>query len=842
MVASPEHWWALPVHALYTALGSNEAGLAPDEAARRLVRFGENRLVGQQQQTLLRLLLRQYTSPLVLILVIAACVALLVGEWVEANIIFGIVIGSTLLGFSQEMRASRAVQALQARLALTVTVLRNGQRSIIPVEAVVPGDIVLLAAGNLVPADGVVIEARDFLVTQAALTGESFPVEKHSAPSPVDAPLAGRTNVVFLGTSVRSGTARMLAVTTGQASAYGAIAARVSGGGEETDFERGIRHFGILLTRVMMVIVTLVLAANMWLDRPLIDSLLFSVALAVGLTPELLPAIISVTMATGARRMAREGVIVRRLAAIENLGTVDVLCTDKTGTLTSGQIELNAATDPAGQPSRAVFNLALINARLETGIANPLDAAILAAADPGDEDAWAPTKIDEIPYDFQRKRLTVVVADGDAHLLITKGAFESVLCSCSSVRRAGGECALDEATRAELRSFAAMHGAEGIRVLALATRRMLPKSCYERDDERMMSFAGFLMFSDTLKPGIEQAIHGLSELGIAVKIISGDNLHVAGHVAHAIGLVPRMITGSELAQTQDEALGHLAEECNVFAEVDPQQKERIVRALQQRSHSVAYMGDGINDAPALRLADVGISVEGAVEVARESADIVLLQQDLGVLKRGVEDGRRTFANTLKYIAITTSANFGNMISMAIGTLFLPFLPLTAIQILLNNFLSDIPSLAVAGDRVDHEAVARAPRWDIQQIRNYMVLFGLVSTLFDLLTFGLMVQVFHAGAGLFQSAWFVISLLTELAVVLVLRTRRPCWRSRPGTLLVLATLAVGGLAVILPGLGLLPAEVGFVPLPASVLAAALGVVVLYGITTEAVKQAFYRQAH
>jgi len=387
-----------------------------------------------------------------------------------------------------------------------------------------------------------------------------------------------------------------------------------------------------------------------------------------------------------------------------------------------------------------------------------------------------------------------------------------------------------------------MHGAEGIRVLALATRRMLPKSCYERDDERMMSFAGFLMFSDTLKPGIEQAIHGLSELGIAVKIISGDNLYVAGHVAHAIGLVPRMITGSELAQTQDEALGHLAEECNVFAEVDPQQKERIVRALQQRSHSVAYMGDGINDAPALRLADVGISVEGAVEVARESADIVLLQQDLGVLKRGVEDGRRTFANTLKYIAITTSANFGNMISMAIGTLFLPFLPLTAIQILLNNFLSDIPSLAVAGDRVDPEAVARAPRWDIQQIRNYMVLFGLVSTLFDLLTFGLMVQVFHAGAGLFQSAWFVISLLTELALVLVLRTRRPCWRSRPGTLLVLATLAVGGLAVILPGLGLLPAEVGFVPLPASVLAAALGVVVLYGITTEAVKQAFYRQAH
>jgi Mg2+-importing ATPase len=840
MAELPAAWWSCPTPDLLAALGSGAEGLDEAEAARRLKAAGPNRVAARDRRGWPGLLLRQYESPLVLILVLAAIVSMVVQEWTEAAIILAIVAGSTLLSFAQEYRAARAVQALKARLALTVTVLRGGGTVEIPAEAVVPGDIVLLSAGNLIPADGVVIEARDFLVSQAALTGESFPVEKRPAPSPAEAPLAGRTNAVFLGTSVRSGTARMLVTVSGRETAYGAIAERLGARDPETDFERGLRRFGALLMRVMMVIVTLVLLANLLLDRPVIDSLLFAVALAVGLTPELLPAIVSVTMAAGARRMAKEGVLVRRSAAIENLGTADILCTDKTGTLTSGQMVLAAATDPSGQGSDTVFRLALINAHFETGIENPLDEAIIAAA--ADRGVALPDhpKVDEIPYDFLRKRLTIVVdlPQDEQHLVVTKGAFDTVLSCCDTLDTPAGPAPLDDATRTRLSALAAGKGAGGMRVLGVAMRRLAPRPRYEVTDEADMCFAGFLLFVDPLKPGIDRTLRALSDLGISVKIITGDNRHVAAHVAGAVGLAPVLITGAELVAARDEALWHLAETCNVFAEVDPQQKERIVRALQTRGHSVAYLGDGINDAPALRQADVGISVEDAVDVARESADIVLLAPDLDILRQGIVDGRRTFANTLKYIQITTSANFGNMISMALGTLFLPFLPLTAAQILLNNFLSDIPSLAVASDRVDPEAVAQAPRWNIATIRNYMVVFGLVSTAFDLMTFALLILVFRADAALFQSTWFVVSLLTELAVVMVLRTRRPFWSSRPAPMLLGATLCVGLLAVALPSLTLVAGIFGLSALPLPVLASGIGIVVLYLVATEATKRLFY----
>lgn len=837
----PDAWWSRPASELLAALGSGSDGLDGAEADRRQGRAGTNRLAVHEARRWPGLLLRQYESPLVLILILAAVVSMMVQEWTEAVIILAIVAGSTLLSFAQEYRAARAVQALQAKLALTVTVLRGGEPSVVPADTVVPGDLVLLSAGNLIPADGVVIEARDFLVSQAALTGESFPVEKRPAPSPAQAPLAGRTNAVYLGTSVRSGTARMLVVAVGRGTEYGAIAERMAGRDPETDFERGLRRFGALLMRVMMVIVTLVLTANLLLDRPVIDSLLFAVALAVGLTPELLPAIVSVTMAAGARRMAKEGVLVRRSAAIENLGTADILCTDKTGTLTSGQMALAAATDPAGEASDEVFRLALINAHFETGIENPLDEAIVAAAAARGVALPDQPKVDEIPYDFRRKRLTIVVdlPQDEAHLVVTKGAFDTVLACCDTVASPAGPVPVDAAVRTRLAALVAEKGAEGVRVLGVATRRLPPKPRYEVSDEAGMTFAGFLLFVDPLKPGIDRTLGALAELGISVKIITGDNRHVAEHVARGVGLVPTVITGADLVATRDEALWHLAEQCNVFAEADPQQKERIVRALQTRGHSVAYLGDGINDAPALRQADVGISVEDAVDVARESADIVLLAPDLDILRQGILDGRRTFANTLKYIQITTSANFGNMISMAAGTLFLPFLPLTAAQILLNNFLSDIPSLAVAGDRVDPEAVRQAPRWNIARIRSYMVVFGLISTVFDLLTFLILIRLFNAGAQEFQSTWFVVSLLTELAVVMVLRTRRRFWSSRPGTVLLAATLSVAVLALALPFLPVVAPAFGLGPLPLPVLASCGGIVVLYLLATEVLKRAFYR---
>ncbi len=840
--ATDTAYWALSAEAVAASLGSGATGLTAQQAAAQLAALGPNSVEDAPRLTALRLLLRQFESPLVLILAIAAVLSLVLQQWVDAGIILAIVLGSSLLGFYQEYRASTAVEDLKKRLALTARVLRDGVEQVLPVTQIVPGDVILLSAGNLIPADGLVIEAQDFLVSEASMTGESFPVEKRPGKIAADAPLAGRTNSVFLGSSLRSGTARVLVVTTGRRTEFGTIAARLHARQPETDFARGVRQFGFLLIRVMVVIVIFVLSVNLLLDRPLVESLLFAAALAVGLSPELLPAIISVTLSAGARAMGRRGVIVRRLDAIENLGSMTILCTDKTGTLTEGTIVLREALDAAARPSDAVRHLAHVNAALETGIENPLDAAIVAAARTEGLTTEGLTKIDEIPYDFVRRRLTIVVAEGTDpghHLIITKGAFANVLDRCAMVDRIGGAVPLDQAARAQLDAVFREKGQEGFRVLALATRRVAARSGYDQDDERDMLFRGFLVFLDPPKPEARETIRQLARLGIAIKVISGDNRHVTAHMARSVGLdAPLILTGEDLAAMRDEALWHLAPRTDLFVEIDPQQKERIVRALQRTGHSVGYLGDGINDAPALHAADVGISVAGAVDVARESADIILLSRDLDVLRQGVEDGRRTFANTLKYISITTSANFGNMISMALATPLLPFLPLAAKQILLNNFLSDLPSLAISGDNVDPERLSRPQRWNVGEIRRFMIVFGLISSVFDLLTFGVLLHVFKAGEGMFQTSWFMISLLTELVVVLVLRTRKPVFRSRPGRLLLWSTLAVAVATFAIPFLGGVSALFGFVPLSAGALAAVVAIVGGYMVATEIAKSWFF----
>jgi P-type Mg2+ transporter len=834
-------YWSRDAAQLLGALGSSAAGLTQDEAEARLERVGENRVTAKESAGALRLLLRQYESPLVLILIFGALISLMVRSWTDAIIILAIVLGSTLLGFAQEYRATEAVKRLRDRVALRVAVLRDGTQQTVNARFIVPGDVILLSAGNLVPADGVVLEARDFLVSQAALTGESFPVEKTPGISAADAPLPERTNAVFLGTSVRSGTAKALVVTTGEATEFGRVAGQLVGASPETAFERGLRKFGYLLTRIMTVIVIFVFTANLLLHRPLIESLLFAVALAVGLTPELLPAIVSVTLSAGARAMAKRGVIVRRLAAIEDLGSVDILCTDKTGTLTKGVVELSATVDALGAPSDRVFRYAALNSRLETGIENPLDAALVAEADRRGLAAGKERKIDEIPYDFVRKRLTIVVAEdgGEQHLIITKGAFETIIACCTSAAGPAGPQPLDAALEEKMRAYCSGKGAEGYRVLGLATKRTPAKPRYDHGDEAGMEFEGFLLFFDPLKEAIETTILELARTGIAVKLVTGDNRYVAAHVGEAVGLDPAsLLTGRQLNETRDEALWNLAERTDIFAEVDPQQKERIVLALQERGHVVAFLGDGINDAAALHVADVGVSVAEAVDVARETADIVLLERDLNVLRDGVIGGRRTFANTFKYIAITTSANFGNMISMALGTLIVPFLPLVAKQILLNNFLSDLPAIAISTDNVDPEMTETSQQWNIANIRSFMILFGLISTAFDLVTFAVLLVVYHAGEDLFRSEWFLVSLLTELAVVLVLRTHLPCWRSRPSRLLLASTILVGALALALPYMGVAARTFGFVPLPLNLLFGGLGIVALYVLATEVAKWWFY----
>ena len=841
----PHAYWSHSAPDLLACLRTSEQGLDTDQAVERLARFGPNAVVERRDTAAVLLLVRQFASPLVLILVFGAGVSFLVRDWMDGGIILAIVLGSSLLGFAQEYRASAAVAALRQRLALRVRVRRDAAVQQLGAQALVPGDVIELAAGNLVPADGLILQARDFLVTEASLTGESMPVEKQPGVVGADATLAQRTNCAFMGTSVRSGTATVLVVRTGRATAFGDVAARLRQQPDETEFTRGVRQFGYLLVQVMLVMVFFVLVVNQLLARPPIESLLFAVALAVGISPELLPAIVSVTLARGARVMAASGVIVRRLDAIENLGSMDVLCTDKTGTLTTGVMALDGAVDVEGAPSARVMRLAYLNAAFETGIENPLDAALVAAGTRAGLDQAGWSKIDEIPYDFMRKRLSIVLAesgDAGAHRIIMKGAFAQVLECCSTLAGPQGPIALNMKRRAALASFFQDRGEQGYRVLALASRHrpaQLAQAAYGRDDETDMVFEGFLLFSDPPKAQAAQAVRDLQALGVAVKVITGDNRFVAAHVAGTIGLdAASMLTGQAIAAMRDESLWHLAERTTLFAEVDPQQKERIVRALQHTGHAVGYLGDGINDAPALHAADVGISIDQAVDVARESADVVLLRPDLDVLRRGVEDGRRTFANTLKYISITTSANFGNMVSMALATPLLPFLPLAAKQILLNNFLSDLPAITISTDNVDADRIARPQRWDVAVLRRYMLVFGLISTLFDLLAFLVLLRVFHASESTFQTAWFTVSLLTELAVLLVLRTRVAALRSRPSRLLLWSSGAVAALALALSFVPALAVPFGFVVLPLPVLGAVLAIVGGYVLLTEWAKKRFW----
>ncbi len=838
MTAPTDTYWSVPADQLLAALDSSPQGLTSADAQQRLKTVGPNALEVSRRTTALGLFLRQFKNPLVLILIFAATVSAAVQEWTDAAVILAIVVGSAAITFYQEYRAGNAVAELQSRLTRKATTLRDGTPQAIPVEQLVPGDVVLLSAGSLIPADGVVLNATDFYVNQAVLTGETFPVEKQAGPVASDASLAGRTNCVFMGTNVRSGAAQALMVQTGATTQYGQIAGRLSLDPPETEFERGIRQFGYMLTQVMIVLVMVVFVVNVLSAKPPIESLLFAIALAVGLSPELLPAIITINLSQGAREMAHRGVIVRQLNAIENFGSMDTLCTDKTGTLTLGVVSLDGALDVAGQPSDSVFRTAYLNAHFQTGLANPLDEAITAIKTP---DISGVSKVDEVPYDFVRKRLSIVVQEADgARRLITKGALDNVLAVCATVRDGDAAVPLDDAHRAEVQRRFAEWGDQGFRVLGVADRPA-PVGRATRDDERDMTFSGFLLFFDPPKPDVEAAIANLARLGVRLKIITGDNRRVAEHVAHMVSLpVAGIVTGADLNAMRDEALWHAVDHADLFVEVDPNQKERIIRALQKTGHVVGYMGDGINDAPALHDADVGISVDTAVDVAREAADFVLLANDLDVLRRGIEEGRVTFANSLKYIFTTSSANFGNMFSMAGASLLLPFLPLLAKQILLNNFMADLPAIAIASDNVDRDWIDTPHRWDIGFIRRFMIVFGLLSSVFDYVTFGFLLFIVHASPVVFRTSWFVESLMTQLMVAMVVRTKGPFWKSRPGRWLLLATIAVAIVTLALPYLPI-GSLFDFVPLPPWIVLTLLGITLLYVLSAEAAKRVFYRRS-
>jgi len=833
-------YWSIASDQILSTLKTTKDGLQQDEAEQRLQQYGLNTISKQKKTTALSLLMKQFKSPLVIILIVASFISGIVGEWVDATIVIAIVLGSTILGFVQEYSAGNAVEKLRSQVTVKSNVLRNTKPIILPSEQTVPGDVVLLSAGNLIPADCIVLEAKDFFVNQAILTGETFPVEKIPATVAANASLAERTNCVFMGTSVSSGTAKVLIVETGEATVFGQVAESLKLRPPETEFERGIRQFGNLLTYFMLVMVVIVLSVNVLLAKPVLDSLLFALALAVGLTPELLPAIISITLSHGAQQMAKRGVIVRRLNSIENLGSMDILCTDKTGTLTQGIVSLDSSNNTQGQPSDTVLRYAYLNAHYQTGLTNPLDDAIQDAAKKTGVDISTDQKVDEIPYDFIRKRLSVITSDTKGiRTLTTKGALDNILSVCTTLQIGDETHPLDTNAHAEIEKRYSDWSEKGFRVLGVATKTVEARSgVYSVADETGLNFVGFLLFFDPPKKDVQQVIVDLVKRGVEIKIITGDNQKVALHVVQAVNLpLKDVITGSQLNDLKDEALWHLVGKTTLFAEVDPNQKERIILALKKTGHVVGYMGDGINDAPALHAADVGISVDTAVDVAKDAADFVLLKQDLDILRQGIDEGRSTFANTLKYILTTISANFGNMFSMAGASLLLSFLPMTAPQILLNNFLSDIPATTIAGDNVDAEMVEKPHQWNNKFIRNYMVLFGLVSSIFDFLTFGILLLLFHVSPKEFQTGWFIESLITELVIALVIRTRHMFFRSRPGKLLLLSSLGFIALTLVLPYLPFI-SVFGFIPLPLPLMLTLIGLTILYVFATELMKKYFY----
>jgi Mg2+-importing ATPase len=672
-------------------------------------------------------------------------------------------------------------------------------------------------------------------VDEAALTGETYPVEKETGVLSGETLLAKRRNSLFMGTHVISGTARAVVVFTGMQTEFGKIADRLKLRNQETEFEHGVRHFGYLLLEVTLALVFLIFAVNVFFHRPVLESFLFSLALAVGLTPQLLPAIISINLAHGAKIMAGQKVIVKRLAAIENFGSMDVLCSDKTGTITEGKVTMHSALDVEGNSSKRIFFHAYLNAFFEKGFFNPIDEAIRSYEQP---DISGYEKADEVPYDFLRKRLSILVMKDSRYLMITKGTLANVMEVCSTAENpSGAKVDIISVKDRILQTFETLSN-RGFRLLGLAYRDMGAESRIEKNHEENMTFLGFLVFVDPPKAGIAETIGRLKQLGISLKIISGDNHLVAAKVSQDVGMEDaKIITGSELHSISNEALLRQVTETDIFAEVEPNQKERIILALRKSGHVVGYMGDGINDASALHAADVGISVDTAVDVAKESADIVLLEKNLAVLVQGVREGRKTFANTLKYVFMATSANFGNMFSMAGASLFLSFLPLLPKQILLTNLMTDFPEMTIATDHVDEEMVAQPRRWNIAFIRKFMFVFGLVSSVFDYLTFGILLFILHATPDQFRTGWFMESVISAAIIVLVIRSRRTFFTSRPGKYLSVATIAVVFATLILPATPV-GNVLGLVPLPASFLVMMGFIVLLYILSAELVKKIFY----
>ena len=825
---------------LLERLQATPAGLTSEDAQRRLGLYGPNSMARESRFATLMNLLRFLINPLVIILLVASGISLALGDSVGGLIIISMVLLSVLLNFFMEFQAQHAVEEIRKQVATTAAVMRDGREQELPVADLVPGDVIRLNAGDLVPADARLLEVKDLQVRESALTGESLCVEKNCGDLPPGKHgVADASNCVFMGTAVQTGIGTAVVASTGRKTVFGGIAQRLATRPPETEFGRGIRHFGHMITLVIMLLVLFVLLVNIAFHRPILESFLFSVALAVGMTPEMMPMIITVTLAQGARRMTKKKVLVKQLAAIEDFGSIEILCSDKTGTLTEGEIVLDRHVGIQGKDDDDVLRFIYLNSFFQAGIKSPLDDAVLKHERPRIVEY---RKLDEIPFDFNRKRLSVVVQHGDECLLVTKGEAESIFSVCQTVSVNGSPQPFDENQRTQAADTFQKLSAGGFRVLGVAVAKVDKQDAYAVAAEKDMTLAGFAAFLDPPKEGIPAVLEALKQNGVSVVIMTGDNQYVTQKIAQDVGLqTGRSVTGDQVDTMDDAALAYQAENGAIFARVSPEQKNRVIIALKARGHVVGYIGDGINDAPSLHTADVGISVMNGVEVAKDAAKIILLEKDLAVLNDGIIEGRRCFANIMKYIVMGTSSNFGNMFSMAAASLFLPFLPMLPTQILLNNFLYDVSQISIPSDNVDPALLHRPKRWQIGFIRQFMMIIGPISSIYDFLTFAVLLWVFHASANapLFHTGWFVESLATQTLVVFVIRTAGNPLKSRPSRALLAAVFAIVAIAVVLPYTAL-GKVLQFTPLPISLLGAIGFLAVTYLLLVQVVKSWFYRR--
>ena len=811
-------------------LDTSESGLSSAEAVARLARFGPNSL-RTHRVSAWAVLRRQLNNAVLALLAVTAVVSYFLGDNTQALIIVIILAISVGLGFVNEYRAERASAALHSRVRHNALVRRDGRSARVDVNQLVPGDVIELSLGELVPADVRLLAVNSLECNESILTGESAPAEKSTTAAPPGTALTDAVDLAFMGTVVSAGSATAVVYATGLGAQFGRIAAGLGERQPETEFQIGLRRFSYLLLWVALTLTVLILVANLLLRRPVIDAVLFSLAIAVGITPQLLPAVVSTSLATGSRRLAKHKVLVKRLVCIEDLGDIDVLITDKTGTLTEGRVTLIGAVDPAGRDSDAVLRAGLLATDVDPAVggtsANPLDAALWESEAAG-RDLSGARRIAELPFDHTRRAASTLVEESGARVLIVKGAPEQVLERCLAVPD-GAQRTLDGLF------------ADGRRVVAVAGRPAGDLTAITAADETGLTLHGFLAFADQPKPAVRDSLAQLAALGIEVKVATGDNPQVAEKVCAEVGLASKgTFTGVQLAELDDTAFAAAAQNGTVFARISPEQKAALIRALRQTGRSIGFLGDGVNDALALHSADVGISVDTATDVAKDAADVVLLEKDLGVLATGVAEGRRIFANTIKYVLMGTSSNFGNMFSAAAASAVLPFLPMLPSQILLNNLLYDTSQLAIPTDRVDPEQLHAPSHWNIAFIRRFMLTFGPISSLFDFLTFGLMLGVLHAGPPEFRTGWFVESLATQTLIIFAIRTRRiPFFRSRPGGVLAAATLSVIAIGVVLTLSPLAPA-LGFASLPLQFFGALALFVLAYLVLVEITKKIFYTE--